>query len=369
MWIIPKFPKSFHYGISKLAPDTEAFPSDYTELSEICAQSLIVRSKPTPARTWWRKWKRDSWTRRLFGRILKPSLSQTFTDAWTSSLRDSHASLFPAPEKEQPTATPDTSSLTSSEGLNSCGQELFSSKTSKGSSAQNSREMDGATQPERPFCSMSSENWKEWVTERRREYSARVKCAPPINESGSSSSGWQTITAQISSSGRKRSGLPNLIGQAEKWTTPQAHDVTPRGSGQVPNSKAGNACLARDAMNWPTTTRDWKDGSAEACKNVQVNGLLGRYVVQWPTPRSSPNENRNTKPAPSHGATHGRTLAGDSVAFHPVPQTSTDGEKSLKQTRRLNPRFVAWLMGVHPEWMNCDWPATESSPQPQQKPS
>ena len=30
---------------------------------------------------------------------------------------------------------------------------------------------------------------------------------------------------------------------------------------------------------WPTPTqRDWKDGSAEACRNVPVNSLLGRAV-------------------------------------------------------------------------------------------
>ena len=37
--------------------------------------------------------------------------------------------------------------------------------------------------------------------------------------------------------------------------------------------------------------------------NVNASG-------SWPTPRASMNENRNTKNAPSHGVTHGETLAG-----------------------------------------------------------
>lgn len=41
----------------------------------------------------------------------------------------------------------------------------------------------------------------------------------------------------------------------QQWTTPQAHDVTERGSGQQPTAKAGNACLARDARAGSQTKR------------------------------------------------------------------------------------------------------------------
>lgn len=50
------------------------------------------------------------------------------------------------------------------------------------------------------------------------------------------------------------------------------------------SKKTGKHCqvtLDRYVQMWPTpTSRDWKDGSAEACKNVPVNGLLGRTVHQ-----------------------------------------------------------------------------------------
>lgn len=59
-WILPK---QLHTLASAL--DTEALISDLNEQSQICAQSLLLRSKPSPARIWSRKWKRDSWTQHL----------------------------------------------------------------------------------------------------------------------------------------------------------------------------------------------------------------------------------------------------------------------------------------------------------------
>jgi len=71
MWILPR---PLHTLASAL--DTEALTLDLQEQSQICASSLLVRSKPSPLRTWLQKWKRDSWTSHLSGRILKPSLEQ-----------------------------------------------------------------------------------------------------------------------------------------------------------------------------------------------------------------------------------------------------------------------------------------------------
>ncbi len=92
-WIIPK---QLHTLVCAL--DTEALISDSEESSQICGQSLFVRSKPMPSRTWSRKWKRDSWTRHLSGRILRPSLGQRFAIAWTSSLVDTRVSRSHVPD-------------------------------------------------------------------------------------------------------------------------------------------------------------------------------------------------------------------------------------------------------------------------------
>lgn len=76
---------------------------------------------------------------------------------------------------------------------------------------------------------------------------------------------------------------PNIREQASQWTTPQAHDVTERGSGQRPTSKAGNACLARDARTWATpNAHDGRRPGADL-RSTQ-GGNLSRDAAKWPTP-------------------------------------------------------------------------------------
>jgi len=126
----------------------------------------------------------------------------------------------------------------------------------------------------------------------------------------------------------------------------------------------------------------------------------GTGSTGWPTPRSSPNENRNTKSAPSHGETHGLTLAGVAHDLSGWATPTSNGEKlsanpttgmgdhwdrkrgnllenvayvklgttmrSSDQTRKgstgaLNPEFVSWLMGFPVEWLNYAPSETPSS--------
>lgn len=61
----------------------------------------------------------------------------------------------------------------------------------------------------------------------------------------------------------------------------------------------------------------------------------------WPTPRASWNENRTRKPAPSHGKTHGRLLAGEANRAE---------IEAGRPTGILNPSWVEWLMGFPLGW-------------------
>jgi hypothetical protein len=63
-------------------------------------------------------------------------------------------------------------------------------------SVPSSQENTGETPQERPFCSMSSENWKGWVTEQRQEYSQRLKSARHTRENECLS--WPTISVNES---------------------------------------------------------------------------------------------------------------------------------------------------------------------------
>lgn len=173
-WILPK---QLHTLASAL--DTEALISDLNEQSQICAQSLFLRSKPSPAPIWSRKWKRDSWTQHLSGRILRPSLGLAFAERLASSLEATLASPSAPPANDSEQTTRDISGRSSQLELLPCDPDSASLKTSRGTFLWDS--------------SKSYETFKDLVIAARSEYSARLKLARRISESGSSS--WPTIRA------------------------------------------------------------------------------------------------------------------------------------------------------------------------------
>lgn len=166
MWILPR-----NLPTSVFAPDTVALISDSSEQSQACAQSLLVRSKPMPARTWLRKWKRDSWTRHLFGRILKPSRGEDFTAEWTSSLAAipaSHSALMACGSEP---ATPAIYGRSLQTELGLCAPDTASLRTSAGTFRWDSPQ--------------SSAIWKQWVTGQRGACLLRKKLAGGTNAKGS----------------------------------------------------------------------------------------------------------------------------------------------------------------------------------------
>ena len=180
---------------------------------------------------------------------------------------------------------------------------------------------------------------------------------------------------------RRKSALLTAANGSSSWPTAQAHDAV---GGKTPEQVA--------AMRLRT--------------GAGVSNL-NEAAAMWPTARASYNENRTTKDAPSHGVTHGATLAGtagnwqtpnaaaeapnlgSNIKNGPKPllaqavglrgqETSTDGDTSSPSgptsRRRLNPKFVTALMGWPEGWTslaptNSTSSATESSPLKQQQPS
>ena len=194
MWIIPK-----NLHTSAYVPDMEELILDLSELSQACEQSLLVRSKPTRSRTWLVKLKRDTWTQLLFGRMLKHSPSQAFTEKYLSSVPVFHANLSAPQEEEKEMKIQDISGRTLSEVFEKLHQKWYSLKTSKASYQANLKATNGATQKGRPFCFMSCESWRGWVIEQRREYSARQKSAHHIREKECLSLGQRSSNLELSS--------------------------------------------------------------------------------------------------------------------------------------------------------------------------
>ena len=319
----------------------------------------------------------------LSSRTLRPSLTESFVDKWTSSLEDSRANHSALLESVKLLKTPDTSSPTSQTESESANLELFSLKTYKASSP-------AKQETENPFSNMSSESWKEWVTEQRQEYSQRKKSAHLIRESESSS--WPTATVFDTTGGSypteivdgvyrsKHSQEPNspwygaklkdAVETHEKnWATPQVTDVRTdvrKPSERSEKAKKGGCKNLREEVmqpqNWPTaTTRDWKDTNAtvppsRATPSKQTLGQRVAYIglqdqaklntngksqesQQWPTPRANKVHPEITEENREHLANRNKANLEEDIAGH-----------CGKATGKLNPDWVEHLMGLPVGW-------------------
>ncbi len=328
MWILPR-----QLHTSPFVPDTEALISDLNEQSQACAQSLLVRSKPSPARTWSLKWKRDSWTQLLSGRILKPSHGPSFTAAWTSSAAATRASHSVPPASASALKTHDTSGRLSQPELLQCDQVSVSLKTSRDISALGF-----------PTC---CKTWQEWVTERRGAYSARVKLARRIKESASSS--WPTVTTQDSYN-------TPCASQMERNTPPlvvAVHGPLALASSSLHGSRQG--------LSWATPAARDTQGQRGAAANARKGNpldTLPNQMAQWGTPTA-----RDHKSGRGNEKREYKELT-------PMVERQQSG--------KLNPRWVETLMGLPIGWtmpsctspqtiapMSCDSSAMELSRPPQ----
>ena len=367
MWILP-INKSI---TSAYVQDTKESGLDLEEFCQTCEKSLTWRGKDSLSRTWLQRWKRESWMQHLSSRTLSNSLTESFVDAWTSSLADSRVSHSQLLESVKLLKTPDTSSPTSQTESESANLELFSSKTYKESSV--------ARQPtENQFSNMSSEHWKDWVIEQRQEYSQRKKSARLIRESESSS--WPTATVFDTTGGSyptemvdgvyrsKHSQEPNspwygaklkdaveTHEEGKNWATPRASatdSTRPNGKGGIP--------LTEQVKNWPTaTTRDWKDTNAtvppsRANPSKQTLGQRvahvglqdqanpntnGKNQESWPTPRANKVHPEITEKNRDHLANRKKANLEEDIAGH-----------CGKATGKLNPNWVEHLMGLPAGW-------------------
>lgn len=159
----------------------------------------------------------------------------------------------------------------------------------------------------------------------------------------------------------------HLSEQARLWPTPSASVVN---DGEPVEKHAEALRMLKDkhgngngagtpltiaARTWPTPSTQDTENNGGPSQAVRHSPPLNSLAAQWPTPRASARENRTTKNAPSHGVTHGSTLAGEaSERSLPAPGTETHGHTCSPECLRLNPLFVDWLQGFPPGWTDCD---------------
>lgn len=373
MWLLPN-----NLPTLPFVPDMMESDSDSTEFSELAARSLLSRSKPLQPPAWLKKWKRESWLQHLSGQTLKPSQHGSFTDAWTSYLRDSRASPSPQQGKAGQTKTPDTSGLGSPKQSDLFDQGWLSLKTSLESSVPSSRGQDGTTTRELRYCFMSSESWKEEVTRLRGESLARRKSAHLIG--GSESSSWPTPAVMDTTGGSYKTewkdgravsyhnhtqenpvaygakladavkcGPPDQDnhntpgsrqGQPENWPTPATRDHHPQGVNH--NTKAKSSSLS---------TVIAKQYAVQAAQdNPNTPGNPQGQSENWPTPKAGCIEesydtfSKRDSGFRKSGKSKGKPMRSGMSLYTAVDKISTQGQC------KLNPDWVESLMGLPIGW-------------------
>lgn len=327
MWFyIPKSDTSV--GSPEPAPSTSQLDS----LSQRAAVSAMWRSKLQPAKFWQKEFAKDRWTTHRSTLTSDPGRQNSTVAAWISRFSGRPASRTAWPESNSANPMSATSGASSSTRWQSVDPPWFSLKTSL------------PLFPE-ALSEVLERNYAAWVIESKdRSSSLRRTLAQAIG--GSESSSWPGVrvtTGQYTRDGGVI-GMERLTleGLAEQWPTPS-----------IPGG--GRTMTEEDVIA--------KGATAGGKRQVGLENVSKFW--------STPNENRNTKAAPSHGNGHGRTLAGDAISHSSPPaQQIQDGPESSSDTpssrRRLNPLFVAWLMNIPIGWtsrgpINCDAWETRSS--------
>jgi hypothetical protein len=229
--------------------------------------------------------------------------------------------------------TQDTYSLTSETESESADQELFSLKTLKELSQQKPPTGN-------QFFNMSSESWKDWVTNQRLEYSQRVKSAHHTSEKECSS--WATPEALNHSGYQMSNGKKVLrlgsqamqVSMKKNWPTPNVGDEEKRvmraGKGQSSKSLSSLAVQGRLA-NWSTPT----------CHLAKEGAFPAEYMRKTPTLTAQAVGLQDQLKHLKNGRSQG---------FY-AKQKSSPG--------RLNPNWVEQLMGIPVKWTDLGSWATE----------
>ena len=308
------------------------------------ASSVMLRENPLLPRSWSRAWRTNPWMTLLSGLTSKPSALDRGAELWISSLAATRASPSLPQASDREPVTRGTSGPTYSESFASPSPNGASLKTSQDISALDT-------------TMSSSLTLKALATGSRRAYSRRRKSGRPTDANGFSS--WPTIrvssgngsSAQEIADGNPHYRLETL---AEMWQTPSAGTYDKRR--QVGQTERAELLLPAQAQQWATPR-----GNERSQHNSADHGqALSRQAPRTPMPGPESSQQGQTSPQQWPTPRHGKTASLDTHGQ--VPEQI--------HHRRLNPKFVLWMMG-YPEThldlaapTNCGCSGTPSSPKP-----
>jgi len=338
VWI--HIPSEFYPSVA----ESEESSLDSSWLFPLLEQSVTSRTKPLRAASWKRACKTKPWMKRLFGRILKPSMANHGVEKWIASLEDIPASHLVLQEKNLLKKTQDIS-----------GQKL------NDSSAKSNHQFVSLKMSADIYdwdLNKSQMTYQNWVIKLRQACLQRKKSVLLIKESDSSS--WPTVIAsdhlsnptetlenwKKRSQEKKKQGinlhkpLRIVVQESENWPTVVTSDATvgaiispndtykQTSTGSLrkinKNGKDGSLGLARTVKMWPTVRSSSANGPCQnEIKNNNPKARLEVEVQNWPTPRVM--EPGSTSPG------YGKGLKNTAVNWR-TPNAS-DGEGGIMEWR------------------------------------
>jgi hypothetical protein len=334
-------------NLSESSPSSLESAGSMSPSSSPCpelALSVTSSGKPTQRLLSWHGWKTRPWIARLCGTTSAPSTLSRGVERWISSAAASRVRTSPSRET----------------ALGSTGSALDSGVSTLGSFAIFDRASSSWRTPQLSLIEGSigfSGTWPRSGSMRNGRCSERPTSAPPTSARVSSSSPVYPTPSAVMSYGTNRGGAAGRVGPerpsletwARGWGTPTARDWKGTGrEGQLPTQLA--------TWQTPRASDGAKGGPGQALKGKQALSAQAVQARTWPTPCASDTSRSKETPSARNG-THGRHLAATAAEFQPgppAPTTPTDGPESSAppptSPRRVNPRFVEWLMGSVPGW-------------------
>lgn len=343
------------------------------------------------------------WLQRLCGAMSEPSTAVRGVESWIASLAATHASHSASPASAVDRTILGTFGPASLESLRRSSPASCSSRMSQDTSLS-------ASMLFAPICDPSA-------SELRLDCLRRRKSARRTGGSGCSSSACPMVVANEGEkvSGPRRDGDRTLTRSAMYWPTPRT--ITGGGESgerkkELGRDRAGGGDLQAVVDSWSTpraaTGAYTRDGGAKGSERLSLEG----EAQMWATPDAQVMNDGTSREAwerfvqsekakGRNGNGHGETLAVQaqswqtpqtpagggrtrskgrsdeallpaqadqttSLCSRPDPATSTHGDESSPNTPasrpRLSPPFVAWLMGLPPDWMSFAATETPLSP-------
>lgn len=312
------------------APEREVWSWGSDSLHLMLAQSCTSRGKSMQAPYWRRACKTASWTRPLSGRTYTPSTAARGVESWIASLAATPANRSAPQASDGAPKTHDTYGPTSP----------------RSSSKWN---LSGASLRTLPLIlELDSEKsdpiYTAWATTLRRDSLRRQRSGHPTSANASSS-------------------LHTVRPAARLWPTPRTNGAT-----GISQHGDGGPDLQTSVSVWQTPATDSFRSRSGDRKDEMGLDQQARY--QWATPASGAQrgggQNQETRKEQGHAVNLEDQVTAFPHSPHP-PQTAPDGVKSSPTGRKLNPRFVEWLMGWPVGWTALEPLATASYLSWQQK--